>query len=416
MSAQVQLRLLPSARCLFDEPIRVRVSGLMSGQVVTMRARSTDDRGMDFSSMAKYRANGHGEVNLVQDKSLGGSYLGVEPMGLLWSMQPHTPHRNFVKRNVALPQLVRISVHHEEEKVGMLAEATHERVLMADGVSRVTVTLQNNEVVLFVPPGEGPFPGVLDISTFMHEKRACLLANKGYVVLTAAVFEKPSNIAELHLDFFEQAVEFLLQHPKVDGDGVGVIARSKASDIALSLATFVQGIKAVVWINGCNANVAVPLYYKKKQILLPLLSDHSRIKETQSGVCCTKNCLDDPLSESNKGTLIPIEKAEAQFLFAVGEDDLNWDSKAFMDQMIVRLTEHGRSNFESVCYPSAGHILEPPYGPFCASYPHGIIPRPVLWGGVPKLHVAAEVHLWKKIQDFFREHLSRDAAPVTYKL
>ncbi|KAM9789448.1 acyl-coenzyme A thioesterase 5-like [Neosynchiropus ocellatus] len=415
MSARVQLRLLPSARSLFDEPIQVRVSGLKSRQEVTIRARSTDDKGMGFTSMAKYRANGNGDINLARDESLSGSFLGVEPMGLLWSMQPDTPHRNFVKRDVALPQLVRISVHHEEEEVGMLAEATHERVLMADGVSRVTVNLQNIPVVLFVPPGKGPFPGVLDISTFMHEKRACLLANKGYMVLTAAVFQKATP-EELHLDFFEQAVEFLLQHPKVAGDGVGVIARSKASDIALSLAAFGQGIKAEVWIKGCSANVAVPLYYKKKHILLPLLADHSRIKETQSAVCCIKNCIDNPLDESNKGSLIPVEKAEAQFLFVAGEDDLNWDSEAFMDQMIVRLTQHGRNNFESVRYPSAGHLLEPPYGPFCASSPHGLIAKPVLWGGEPRRHVAAEVHLWKKVQDFFRKHLSNDAALMTPKL
>lgn len=57
---------------------------------------------------------------------------------------------------------------------------------------------------------------MLDLCTFMSEKRACLLANKGFVVLAVAVCtDKPSNITEMHLDHFKEAVDFLQQHPKV---------------------------------------------------------------------------------------------------------------------------------------------------------------------------------------------------------
>lgn len=65
-------------------------------------------------------------------------------------------------------------------------------------------------------PGDGPFSAVLDLCTFMSEKRACLLANKGFVVLAVAVYtDKPENIKEMHLDHFKEAVDFLQQHPKV---------------------------------------------------------------------------------------------------------------------------------------------------------------------------------------------------------
>ena len=45
----------------------------------------------------------------------------------------------------------------------------------------------------------------------------------------------------------------------------------------------------------------------------------------------------DPLAEENQATLIPIEKAKGHLLFVASEDDLNWDSKAYMDQMVERL-------------------------------------------------------------------------------
>uniref|UniRef100_A0A3Q0SGS6 Acyl-CoA thioesterase 21 n=1 Tax=Amphilophus citrinellus TaxID=61819 RepID=A0A3Q0SGS6_AMPCI len=398
MSSQVRLRLLPRATCLYDEPIQLKVAGLRWKQVVTMRATSTDERGVVFRSSATYRADGGGEVDLNRDPSLSGSYVGVEPMGLLQSLKADTLHKYFYKNKALSPHIVKFSVH-DEEKDGILAEETNERFLMGEGVSRVSVKEGNIRGALFTPP-EGPFPAVLDLNTFMSEKRACLLANKGFVVLAiAALNDRSGNIKEIHLDHFKEAVEFLQQQPKVGQFGVGIISRSKGADIALSLAAFVPGVKAVVWINGSSANVGIPLYYKKRQILSPLMLDFSKVIPTESGANLIKHALENPLAEGKTGTLIPIERASARFLFAAAEDDLNWDSKAYMEEMVKRLKRHGKENFESVLYPKAGHLLEPPYGPFCPSALHGMLNFSVVWGGEPKAHAAAEFHLWKKIQE-----------------
>ncbi|XP_070829531.1 acyl-coenzyme A thioesterase 1-like [Chaetodon trifascialis] len=416
MSSQVRLTLLPSTRCLYDEPVQVKVAGLRPRQVVTMRARSTDEREVVFSSSATYRADGSGEIDLGRDPSLGGSYVGVEPMGLLWSMRPDSPHRYFKKEKALQPFKVKFSVHEDEGEGRMLAEATNERLLMGDGVSRLPVKEENFQGVLFTPSGDGPFPAVLDLSTFMSERRACLLANKGFVVLAVWVYnDKPKNVNEMHLDHFEEAKDFLQRQPKVGSKGVGVISRSKAGDIALSLAAFVPGVEAVVWINGCNANVLTPLFYKKQQILSPLLFDHSKLitPESRANV---KHGIKNPLARRSKGSLIPIEQAEGRFLFVAAEDDLNWYSKGYMDEMVERLKHHGKENFESVCYPGAGHLLEPPYGPHCTSSVHGVTGFPVMWGGESEAHAAAEVHLWKKIQEFLRTHLSCDATQTKARL
>ena len=153
MSSQVRLRLLPSARCLFDEPVQVKVAGLRSRQVVTMRARVTDEKGVAFDSSATYRADGSGEVDLERDPSLSGSYVGVEPMGLLWSMRADALHKRLQKTKALNPHLVKFSVHEEGGEGRMLAEATNERLLMADGVSRLPVKEGNIRGVLFTPPG-----------------------------------------------------------------------------------------------------------------------------------------------------------------------------------------------------------------------------------------------------------------------
>uniref|UniRef100_A0A3B5B3D3 Acyl-coenzyme A thioesterase 1-like n=1 Tax=Stegastes partitus TaxID=144197 RepID=A0A3B5B3D3_9TELE len=410
MSSQVRLMLLPNARCFFDDPVQVTVTGLRSKQLVTMKARSTDDKGVMFSSSATYRADGSGEIHLDRDPSLSGSYVGVEPMGLLWSMKADTLHKRLHEKNPLIPYVVKFSVHEEEEG-SMLAEVINERFVIGDGVSRDQVKKGNIHGVLFTPPGRGPFPAVLDLSSSRSERRACLLANKGFVVLSITLYnDKPANLKEIHLDYLEEAVDFLKQHSK------GLFKMSKHHTVVIRMAHFLLSplicIKAVVWINGCNANVALPLSYKKRQILPPLLLNLTKLIPTQSGALNGKYVLDNPLAEENKDTLIPIERAKGHFLFVASEDDINWDSKAYMDDMVERLRRHGKENFESVSYPGAGHLLEPPYGPHCYSCSHITISKPVVWGGEARAHAAAEVHLWKKIQEFFRTHLSCDAAQI----
>ncbi|XP_074506426.1 acyl-coenzyme A thioesterase 6-like [Sebastes fasciatus] len=326
MSSQIRLRLLPRVRCLFDEPVQMKVAGLRSRQVVTTRARSTDEKGVVFSSSATYEADGRGEIDLERDPSLGASYIGVEPMGLLWSMSADTLHKKFKKVNSLKPHVVKFSVHEEEEEGEgrMLAEVTNERFL-------------------------------------------------------------------------------------VGSKGVGVISLSKSGDLALSIASYLPDVEATVCINSCSANTLEPLYYKKSQVLPALLFDINNMVPTESGVFIIKNVMHNPLAEENKATLVPIEQAKGCFLFVASEDDLNWDTKAYMDIMVERLKRHGKDNFESMRYPGAGHYLEPPYGPYCPSSFHVVVSETVLWGGEPKSHAAAEVLLWKKIQEFFRTHLSCDA-------
>lgn len=197
---------------------------------------------------------------------------------------------------------------------------------------------------------------------------------------------------------------------------MGVIARSKGGDIALALAAFVPSVEAVVWINGCSANVGAPLFYKKRQILSPVCYDPSKMVLTESGARMIKHSTTDPRAEQNKSSLVPIERAEGRFLFVASEDDLNWDSQGFMEDMVERLRQQGKDNFESITYTKAGHLLEPPYGPFCPSAFHGLLSFSVLWGGEPKAHIVAEVHCWKMVQEFLRTHLSCDAAQTNANL
>uniref|UniRef100_A0A8C6ULR8 Acyl-coenzyme A thioesterase 1-like n=1 Tax=Neogobius melanostomus TaxID=47308 RepID=A0A8C6ULR8_9GOBI len=350
MFSRVRLSLLPSVRCMFDDPLQIRVTGLSSQQDVVLRASATDEKGSNFSSWAEFRADHSGQVDVSRDAPLSGSYNGVQPMGLLWSLNPEVPHKHFFKNQALSPHVVSFSVVNKQDGQ-ILAQETNERCILGNGVQRQTVTEQGFTGVLFTPPGSGPFPAVLDLSTFPSETRAGLLANKGFVVMTVPIYiGKTGQTERLHLDQYEAAVQYLLQH----------------------------SVGAVVAINSCSANTGLPLLYKQQQILPALQPDCPN----------TSPCLWPYM------------------------DDLNWDSVAYMEQMVERMKRHGRNNFEVISYPGAGHLLDTPFSPFEASGFHGVLKMSLLWGGEPAAHARAEEQLWKKIQEFFRKHLKCEHGPV----
>ena len=70
-----------------DQPIVVRVRGLPAGAPTTLAARARDTGEITWSATARFKASSAGEVSLDQPSG-GGSYTGVNPMGLFTLMAP----------------------------------------------------------------------------------------------------------------------------------------------------------------------------------------------------------------------------------------------------------------------------------------------------------------------------------------
>ncbi|XP_042359205.1 acyl-coenzyme A thioesterase 1 [Plectropomus leopardus] len=408
-SSQIRLKILPSVRCLYDKLVQVKVEGLAPHKQVQLSSKLVDDRGVIFKASALYKADETGQVDVCRTPSLGGSYTGVEPMGLFWALAPEKPHSKFLKKNVLSPTAVEIKAMCRETGEELASE-TNERGYMTEGMKRIPVQEGRIRGVLFIPPGEGPFPGIVDLYTFggrLTEARASLLANKGFVCLALAYFgyeDLPKNPKKLDLEYFEEAVTYLRRRPEVKGPGVGIISISHSGGLALSMSSFLSGISAAVCINTCNANTVIPLHYKD-MVLPPLPPVIWKLRITRYGLLNIRNCLSDPSLEKNRASLIPIERASCQFLFAVSEDDYNWNSPLYAEQATATLRKHGKKSFEVVTYPKAGHFLEVPHMPYCPSAFHAAVGREVVFGGEPKAHAEAQLDLWERVQEFFKSHL-----------
>ncbi|XP_042337362.1 acyl-coenzyme A thioesterase 2, mitochondrial-like, partial [Plectropomus leopardus] len=189
----LKLSVHPS-RGLMDEKFVVLVQNVCPGSQLTVRALHKCEDGHSWDAFGHYIADATGTVNVSEDPSLGGTYSGVEPMGLLWSLRPvpgSKPGLRMRKMNIQTPMEVTILVYQGHRLEGFedevpLAGVAVERWYMAPGVRRIPVTEDGLTATLFLPSGPGPFPGLLDLwggGGKLVEYRAALLASNGIASL-----------------------------------------------------------------------------------------------------------------------------------------------------------------------------------------------------------------------------------------
>uniref|UniRef100_A0A8C2XL70 Uncharacterized protein n=1 Tax=Cyclopterus lumpus TaxID=8103 RepID=A0A8C2XL70_CYCLU len=169
-------------RALMDEQISIIGRFLTPQCPVTVCAQMHSDDGDLWEAFAHYNTNADGTVNLTRDRSVGGSYLGCEPMGLFWGLQPAPGSREGLRHVMKTSSLTA-----KEINICVIAE----RWYMAPGVRRIEIRKDGVVGTLFLPPGPGPFPAMLDLWGMgggLMEYRSALFASKGYASFSLAYF------------------------------------------------------------------------------------------------------------------------------------------------------------------------------------------------------------------------------------
>uniref|UniRef100_A0A673B557 Acyl-CoA thioesterase 19 n=1 Tax=Sphaeramia orbicularis TaxID=375764 RepID=A0A673B557_9TELE len=381
----VKLSVQPS-RALVDEKFIVLVQNAPPGFQMTIHSLHHSEDGHSWEAFGHYTADATGTVNVSQDHSVGGTYSGVEPMGLLWSLRPVPGSKSwlrFRKMNVETPMEVAISVYQGHQTVFVdqvqLASVVAERWYMAPGVRRIPVTESDLTATLFLPPGPGPFPGVLDLwggGGQLVEYRSALLASHGFAslaldYLTAKITLKTGKMVEN--DYFETAYKFLQEHPQVSGSRIAMMGLSFGTAMTLKMAVYseVMKLSCAVCISGSHVQ---PVNGSKAEKLLVSLQ---------------------------------VGRLQCPLLLIVGEDDQNWAApESAQDEM---MEQAGNSHLLTLrSYPNAGHLIEPPYSPHTRARKkmnkkYDIIV--VLWGGDTVAHSRAQEDAWRKTLAFLWENL-----------
>ncbi|KAM3858890.1 acyl-coenzyme A thioesterase 1-like [Diretmus argenteus] len=411
------LSVLPT-RGLVDEKFKVAVENLPPGHPVTLHSLHQSEDKDYWEAYGHYVSDDRGTVTVSADTSVGGTYTGTEPMGLLWSMRPVPGSRTGLrlrKRDICSPMVVFISVYSGHVVEGFreqpaLASVVTERWYMAPGVKRIDIRERGVRGTLFLPPGPGPFPGVLDMwggGGGLVEYRAALLASHGFVTLALEYYSADQVKADIEFNYFETAFNVIQEHPLVIQDRVGVFGLSLGSSVALAMSIYSTLVspRCCICISGSHV---FPFQKSLSEAFqqINLNNKKPRIDEKKRVICRDK-ILPIPTDPKFK---VDVGRIKCPLLLVNGDDDQNWPTVESAEDIAKMMRAAGNEHLlTTLTYHRAGHLIEPPYTPLIRAS-NFIVQQTqekviMLWGGRPKPHGDAQEDSWEKILAFLQQHL-----------
>ena len=425
MSEKNKVQLIATRQTLMDEQVFIKVSGLQPSSKLTIIATSSVMVAIGealFYSFAHYFANDNGDVDLRNALSVGGSYDGIEPMGLFWSMVPAPDQKSGILFNISdvtKPVIVKLILceghvnnvnqrvqEFQNDKCEILQSCQIERwYLKWDGsILRIPVRSGAIRGTLFVPKDGKSYPGVIDLfggTGGLLEYRAALMASHGFASLALAYFDYddlPKTI-ELNLEYFNEAADWLAAQPMVIKNFLAVVGVSFGANFACILPVLNSKINAVVSINGTHYLHGGIIHYKG-HILPNFINLNTDLVRSPGGFVVSSFAPVAGYAEIDS-CLLQIQQAapSTSFLFIHGGDDLSADAgHSFM--LARRLNASGLRRCRLIIYPGAGHLLEPPHTPINRYIYVKRFAGIIDYGGDMRMHADAQESSWKEILTF----------------
>ena len=399
---------------LIINPVRIFGSSFKPKSPVTVVASVVSkSENISFLSYANIITSSNGSFDLSETESIGGTYQGVQQMGLFWSMKNEPGSYNRLQcANPSLPLEYEFKVYNDHvsnfTENNLVCKTKATRLIIAKDVSRTYIRNGRIRGILFCPPGKGPFPAIITLyggtkKQLPIQDASAILVNNGFVSLALAYFnvdDLPKVYDKVDIEYFEEAVVFLQNLPFVDKNSIGVYGISKGGSIALAMATFLPQIKSVVSMNGSLQSVGGTTSYRG--IILPKFEFKnvnfvfSKNNTVLINYEYTNASLNDP-------SLIPFEKSKADILFVLGLDDKSVNVDQYQQMLKFKMSLTFSKNFQVVTYEGLGHLVDPPYMPVCVRIPAVILPEYwVEYGGQnTQEHALSQIKVWKKVIEFF---------------
>lgn len=406
-----------------DTELHIRLVDAPPGETVTLRAAQRDLRGGRWRSVNMFTAGPDGTVDLTRDAPVDGSYDGVDPMGLIWSMQPLDKPTFDGPVDVRQPTDLELSASvAEAEPVTALVR----RRRIPDGLVRTEVTEGGLVGVMYRPATGSRLTAVIMLAgaeAGMHEDDAALLAAHGYAVLALALAGVPGRPPTLHdipLEYAGLAIDHLRALPFVHPDRLAAIGGSKGGEAALLIGATYPTVTGVVSIVGSGLMLAgitqdvmtgsfldilrtpvanwtldgKPLPYVPTVVtpeLEKLVADGAPV---QLRSAFEPSLTPDVVARAT----IPVERINGPVLLLTGELDGS-GGPVFHQTAADRLAAYGRPH-QHVVYPGAGHLIAaPPYAPTTMT----VVPIAGVtcdYGGDPASTARARVDAWRQTLKF----------------
>lgn len=403
----------------FTSKFSIVASGLKAGQQVHLISSLLDDAGVEWQADGHFTANHCGEIDLHCAPSRSGTFTGIDPAGLFWSMRPKD-------RDLATFQLEATERAH---KLGQPVEDPLKArciciTAFVDGVeqaqSNVTLVkladdIDVNEV------RDGRLRGMAFRSKDRSKKRgaimsltgsgggielnyAPLLASMGYDVFSLAYFaheDLPPAIVDIPLEYFAEGFEWM--RANFACNKIAVQGASRGGELSVLLAaTFPQYVRGAIpivpmyasshgWdpakgVDGPSWTLAGHQIAYPPSLPSPSTEEMIALGQAEPGGFAMtpwyRSVMEQPEALSNCG--IPIENAGGPLLLVSGVEDAMWPCTWGSDIIIDRLRAKGFAHaFRHLALRETGHITPLPnqITTFNAMLVHSLVPIRLACGG-----------------------------------
>lgn len=392
----------PSEVSFFEAP-PIRVTGLQPLIPVTIRVTQEP-----FTSQARFVPHANGVVDTTTSVA-NGTYNGVDPMGLFWSLEGNGTMQ------IPIRGTVDATIDVLDGKGQTIASRKIARRLIPDDVEVSELRRPQSTLVgrYYAHPGVKR-PGVLVLTGSnggIDERMAPFLVSHGFNVLAVAYYHfegVPDDLIELPLEYFDSALEWLAQQSSVDAARIAIVGASKGAEAALLTASYfparVRAVAAVVpssvvW-DGADARARFggdphfdapgksswsldgkPLPFVHKVVSAERMANRPAAYADMYELALDRDV--DP------DALIPVERIRVPIFLASAGDDIVWPSLR-----MARDIQKRAKNVELHEYALAGHGIAPP------GYRVGFA-----LGGTPSETARASSDAWARLVTFLERSL-----------
>ena len=381
-----------SSDAVIDDPDGVVVEGVRPGAEVAVESE-VELRGVRWSCTGVYAGDATGRVDTSRDPSTGGSYAGVDPLGLLWSAEPDE------RPQVGSESPMRVAVTARSE--GSVAVAAYERGWVRTGVVAEDVREDGLVGRLYLPAGDG-LPAVVVLGGSEGGVPApsptALLAGHGIAALALASWRAPGLpdvMADIDVELVGRACDWLRARPGVRDARPAVLGISRGGELALLAAALMpdrvgSAISAVgsalPWGalgTGDDNDVCWRFAGEPVPKMWEYDDDPDRGLEDEAMVAAAE---------------IPVERVDGRVLLLSAQDDRMWRSSLLSEYAVRRARRLGVADrVEHVAYPDAGHACcTPPGFAIAAEIVHSLDGAPYSMGGTLPGNQAARLDSWRR--------------------
>jgi acyl-coenzyme A thioesterase 1/2/4 len=389
------IKATPDNGQLTDE-FAIAAGGFAPGASVKLSSELVDDAGVRWIAQGDFIADTTGEIDLATAPSEAGTFTGINPAGLFWSLRPEsgTDRRFMIEANnknhmLGQPLLDPLAPIQITLRASLGdAQVAESRVVLnrlAEGVEVIPVRDGRLRGMAFRQKNRSRSRGAIMSLTGsgggVEMSYAPALASIGYDVFSLAYFayeDLSEFLYEIPLEYFEEGFEWMKR--EFGATKLAVQGASRGGELSVALAAYlphyVSGAIPIVPMYAASAGwnhktgeIGPSWTYKGKEIPYAKtldttsMEDMKRIgEESPNGYPAAPGYQADMEQDYvRRDCVFPIENANGPLLMISGVEDAMWPCAWGSDLIVNRLRAKGfRHHYEHLALRETGHITPLP--------------------------------------------------------